>query len=364
MADCLVNKLCCAILNRLLATLNCFSAPISDLHQLSDGVALVELIECFEDITLLKSDSPDREPLHREAAASNTDYIEQWLHAEGILLATKRSIRDIFGEIERSNREIGLFVNSDASMGNIVKQQQMLIYSRSIAYISALCYAIFSIFLKHESHFRRIVPKYNFAVADDEMLHLQFYTKWKLTEEELLLKELELMKQKDINELLEIELHSLRSNGSTPNDNQTLPLKVDSFQKAPSLESLSSSVTISSLSEVETASVGTITSVFGHLDKPLIFDRSLSNSSTKPTMPTIEEEEDNNSEKFDFKHTRAQVENALCGHKQSKLSHKGYDEEKQNRILIARLLAELSYQTNKNKLLEQKQIRQTNVEYI
>ena len=75
--DQLVNHICCDILNRLLGSLNCFSAPISDLNELSNGVALVELIECYEDVTLIKSSDRKRDAIHRSQTNSNIDFIEK-----------------------------------------------------------------------------------------------------------------------------------------------------------------------------------------------------------------------------------------------------------------------------------------------
>lgn len=215
--DKLVNKICCSIVNRLLSELHLFSSPINDLHELNNGVALVELIECFESLTfheapakVARRDRLSIAPKSHEE--TNLEFVERWLKTEGIVMDSKRSIRMIFDELNKSNEELANFIASftpnqlsEASIASIVAQQKTLIYARSIAYISALCYAIITIFLKHKTQFVHTVPGYNFQVADNELLHILFYTKWKLTEEELLIKDLEYMRLKDRLEMLEIE---------------------------------------------------------------------------------------------------------------------------------------------------------------
>ncbi|KAJ6217068.1 hypothetical protein RDWZM_008225 [Blomia tropicalis] len=215
----LINRICCNIINRLLISLNCFSTPINDLHQLDDGVILVELIECFEDTMFVKipkfnqNNDKVRTALSRTRAISNMDYVEKWLQTEGVSIDSKRSIKEIFAEIRRSSQELNNFLNTftkdelndGTSLGSMLHKQQIAIYGRSIAYISALCYTIFTIFLKNGEQFRRIYKDYDFQVQPDELLHILFYTKWKLTEEELLLKDLEHMRLKDAYDLIEIE---------------------------------------------------------------------------------------------------------------------------------------------------------------
>lgn len=227
----LINKICCSIINRLLGALHCFSPPVGDLHELDDGVVLVELIESFEEAIfvrypqLINSNSPQknsqkpfRNALSRTGSRSNMEYVEQWLMLEGVNLDPKRSIREIFAEIRRSSQELATFLGTfseddlsdNNSLGTMLQKQRVAIYARSIAYISALCYAIFTIFLKHDEQFKRLIPGFRFTVEPDELLHILFYTKWKLTEEELLIKDLEFMRLKDSADLLEIENRRLK----------------------------------------------------------------------------------------------------------------------------------------------------------
>lgn len=403
--DQLVNHICCDILNRLLGSLNCFSAPISDLNELSNGVALVELIECYEDVTLIKSSDRKRDAIHRSQTNSNIDFIEKWLKVEGINMDIKRSIREIFCEIERSNQELFEFMQShgELQVKNIVNQHRLMIYSRSIAYISALCYAIITIFLKQDKQFKNAIPTYNFHVTDDEMLHIMFYTKWKLTEEELLLKDLELMKLKDANELLEIEIKNLKelnkkndnkfnvilSNNNNSEEVCLEDTEIRQRKNSISIESVGT-ISLSSFNDVPTETVSTMTKIYGDLGKPIYIDHNYSNetnddqreekllnknanNSSSTTSPV----DDNH---INFNKNRVQVENSLMGKpcyqwnsdkdsnggrhsaeqlEGNKSSKQSNDEQKQNQILIARLLAELSYEKNKSS-----KIRQTNQEYI
>ncbi|KAH9405579.1 hypothetical protein TYRP_001433 [Tyrophagus putrescentiae] len=225
----LINKICCSIINRLLGALHCFSPPVGDLHELDDGVVLVELIESFEEAIFVRypqlinpqnnaQQRPFRNALSRTGSRSNMEYVEQWLMLEGVNLDPKRSIREIFAEIRRSSQELATFLGTfseddlsdNNSLGTMLQKQRVAIYARSIAYISALCYAIFTIFLKHDEQFKRLIPGFRFTVEPDELLHILFYTKWKLTEEELLIKDLEFMRLKDSADLLEIENRRLK----------------------------------------------------------------------------------------------------------------------------------------------------------
>ncbi|OTF76975.1 hypothetical protein BLA29_006602, partial [Euroglyphus maynei] len=163
-----------------------------------------------------------------------------------------------------------------------MKNQQKAIYDRSIAYIAALCNAIITIFLRYDQIFRLFVPNYNFKVYDDELLHIFFYTKWKLTEEELLLKDLEYMHLKDRCDLLELKLQqqqrqhlkSIYENNGKFNGKNIVAAESYTAaavkQQNPDNSNHSSTLTISSLNELVDSS--TMTTIYGNIDRPLKID--------------------------------------------------------------------------------------------
>ena len=141
-----VNKTCCVIINRLLISLNCLSSPVNDLTELHDGCALVEIIESFESAYGLctKHDS-------------NYSFIKKWLTKQGVFLGRNRTVDEI-------------------------------LKGGQIFHLAMLCYAITTVFLKHDKFLRRRIPNYNFQVNDKDMVEIVLYTKWKLCEEEVDLK--------------------------------------------------------------------------------------------------------------------------------------------------------------------------------
>ncbi|XP_027198228.2 uncharacterized protein LOC113792529 [Dermatophagoides pteronyssinus] len=301
--DHLINKICCSLINRLQSSLNCVSPSIKELHQLSDGIVLAELIELFEDIVIVRASnnrlylndkSQQRLPLQKQYY-DNIDYIEQWLKIEGIHIDTKRSIRELFAEMERGQRELNGFFEyynqfNDSKRSSIefkllINNQQKAIYDRSIAYIAALCYAIITIFIRYDQIFRQFITNYNFKVHDDELLHILFYTKWKLTEEELLLKDLEYMHLKDRCDLLELQLKQQQQqqskllileksktldeiNETNKNNDNNMTMKTQLFSQQNN-SNQSSTMTISSLNELDLVDSSTITTIHGHIDRPI-----------------------------------------------------------------------------------------------
>lgn len=355
--DQLINGICCTKINQLLESVESFSSPITDLNQLANGVTLVELIEQFEFVVFTPRSAKqrvrlDRLPLTKETSQeTNLAFIERWLHAEKIGLDTKRSIRMIFEEIDKSNQELEQLMLQEGcnfSTAHIVAQQRVVNYGRSIAYIATLCYALFTIFLKHEALFCEAWPKrYRFTISSDELLHILFYTKWKLTEEELLIKDLEVMRLKDALEMARIQANHVASGGYLGSVNDTWPASSDNDARDddPTLRSIST-VSISSLAE--TYSVGTLTDLHG-LDKQIIVKPPSDNKRS----PYVDSEYHRT-----FLRNKQQVEQSLASPKATRgqpdierlteTVHNLDQEQERNRILIARLLAELTYEKHKS----------------
>ena len=105
-------------------------------------------------------------------------FIKQWLRRHGIDLGRNRTVDEILRSGER-------------------------------AHLTMLCYAISTVFIKNDKYLRKKFKSYKLNVSQSELISITLYTKWKLCEEEIEVKEMSILKQ---NHRLDIIL----------NDNQSL----------------------------------------------------------------------------------------------------------------------------------------------
>ena len=102
----------------------------------------------------------------------------QWLRRQGIDLGRNRTVDEILRSAEK-------------------------------AHLTMLSYAIVTVFIKNDKYLKKKLKSYKLNVSQSELMSITLYTKWKLCEEEVEVKEMSILKQ---NHRLDIIL----------NDNQTL----------------------------------------------------------------------------------------------------------------------------------------------
>jgi hypothetical protein len=189
-AEVSVNKSCCGIINSLLQSLDCLSSPISDLLELKDGSALVEIMECFENAFGCYTNRD-----------TNYLYIKQWLTKQGVYIGRGRTV----DELLKSGRSWHLVL---------------------------LCYAITTVFLKNNDYLRKKFRSYNFNVKESDLISIVLFTKWKLCEEEIELKEIEILKQKNKLEVIQNESANIQlENNELHNEVVSLRARITELQK-------------------------------------------------------------------------------------------------------------------------------------
>ena len=172
-AETYVLNSCCEIINSLLKSMDCLSAPIDSLSDLKDGSVLVEIMESFDNAFDLY--------FNRK---TNYSFIKSWLKRQGIDLGPKRSVSEILVTGER-------------------------------AHMTMLCYAIATVFIKNETYLKKKFKSYKLNVSKSDLLSITLYTKWKLCEEEVEVKEMSILKQ---NHRLDIIVNDCQSVQKQNND--------------------------------------------------------------------------------------------------------------------------------------------------
>lgn len=172
-AETYVMNSCVEIINSLLKSMDCLSAPIETLTDLKDGSVLVEIMESFDNAFDLYFDRK-----------TNYSFIKSWLKRQGIDLGPKRSVNEILNSSEK-------------------------------AHITMLCYAIATVFIKNETYLKKKFKSYRLNVSKSALICITLYTKWKLCEEEVEVKEMAILKQ---NHRLDIILNDCQSVQKQNND--------------------------------------------------------------------------------------------------------------------------------------------------
>lgn len=172
-AETTVLNTCCSLINSLLKSLDCLSTPIEDLKDLKDGSVLVEIMESFDNAFGLYFDRK-----------TNYSFIKQWLKRQGIDLGRNRTVDEILKSGERGH-------------------------------LTMLSYAITTVFLKNDKYLKKKFKSYKLNVSQSDLIAISLYTKWKLCEEEVEVKEMSILKQ---NNRLDIILNDNQSIQKQNND--------------------------------------------------------------------------------------------------------------------------------------------------
>lgn len=163
--DSIVKRNCVKTINVLLSSMNCISPEINSLNDLTDGSVLAELIDNFELVFSQTGKWYD-----------NYSYINNWLDKHGFVLP-----------------------NGTESVKKMLKSgnQNDLIM---------ICYVIATIFIKNYDDLSKKIERFRMLIDMNSLIGINCYLKWKLLEDELIIKRNEVIRlQKRVKKLKKLK---------------------------------------------------------------------------------------------------------------------------------------------------------------